>query len=116
MIEEELENPASWDYERAERHPGSKQARAVVSVAFRREDFETVATAAEGASMRLSEFIRSAALEKATSQRDVMRAVLWTFSMGAVLFARPSPRTAVVTKIRNFSPLVSPPAVTTAAS
>ena len=60
--QEELENPKTWDWERAETRPGRKKPRAVVSVAFSRDDFETVALFAERAQMRLSEFIRSAAL------------------------------------------------------
>jgi len=59
---EELQNPESWDWERAESRPGRKKPRAVVSVAFRRDDFETVAAFAERAGMKLSEFIRSAAI------------------------------------------------------
>jgi hypothetical protein len=59
---EELHNPESWDWERAESRPGRKKRRAVVSVAFDREDFETVAAFAERAGMKLSQFIRSAAI------------------------------------------------------
>jgi hypothetical protein len=59
---EELQNPESWDWERAESRPGRKKPRAVVSVAFNRDDFETVAAFAERAGMKLSEFIRSAAI------------------------------------------------------
>jgi len=59
---EELQNPESWDWERAQARPGRKKPRAVVSVAFKRDDFETVAACAERAGMKLSEFIRSAAI------------------------------------------------------
>jgi hypothetical protein len=59
---EELHNPESWDWERAQSRPGRKKPRAVVSVAFNRDDFETVSAFAERAGMKLSEFIRSAAL------------------------------------------------------
>jgi hypothetical protein len=60
--QEKLKDPKTWDWERAETRPGRKKPRAVVSVAFNRDDFETVALVAERAQMRLSEFIRSAAL------------------------------------------------------
>lgn len=60
--QEELENPKTWDWERGETRPGRKKPRAVVSVAFNHDDFETVALFAERTQMRLSEFIRSAAL------------------------------------------------------
>jgi len=59
---EELQNPESRDWERAEARPGRKKPRAVVSVAFNRDDFETVAAFAERAGMKLSQFIRSAAI------------------------------------------------------
>jgi hypothetical protein len=59
---EELQNPESWDWERGESRPGRKKPRAVVSVAFNRDDFETVAAFAERAGMKLSQFIRSAAI------------------------------------------------------
>ena len=58
----ELQSPESWDWERAESRPARKKPRAVVSVAFNRDDFETVAAFAERAGMKLSEFIRSAAM------------------------------------------------------
>jgi hypothetical protein len=60
--QKELQNPKTWDWDRAEAHPGRKKPRAVVSVAFNRDDFETVAIYAERAHMKVSEFIRSAAL------------------------------------------------------
>jgi hypothetical protein len=66
--QEELENPKTWDWERAETRPGRKKPRAVVSVAFKRDDFETVALCAERAQMRISEFIRSAVLDCAAGK------------------------------------------------
>ncbi|MGD0115090.1 MAG: hypothetical protein ABSC13_03690 [Dehalococcoidia bacterium] len=60
--DKELKNPKSWDWEQAERRVGRKKPRAVVSVAFKREDFDSVAHFAERAGMKLSEFIRSAAI------------------------------------------------------
>ena len=63
--EDELENEDQWDYEAAEKRPAVTKPRAVVSVAFARDDFERVSESAEFHEMRLSEFIRVAALEKA---------------------------------------------------
>ena len=60
----DLESSVNWDLDKAEPVRRTKPARAVVSVAFRREDFEIVSAAAERAGMRTSEFIRTAALEK----------------------------------------------------
>ncbi len=70
--EGELESPAAWDLERAEKRPAVKSPRAVVSVALPRSDFELVSAAAERAGMRLSEFIRKAAMEKASEQARIV--------------------------------------------
>ena len=60
-----LEAPENWDLDNAEPVRRTKPIRAVVSVAFKRKDFEVVAEHAEQLGMRTSEFIRKAALEKA---------------------------------------------------
>jgi hypothetical protein len=60
--EKQLENREAWDWQRAERRAGRRKSRSVVSVAFNRDDFETVAYYAERMQMKLSEFIRGAAL------------------------------------------------------
>ncbi len=69
---EELRNPESWDWDRAESRPGRKKPRAVVSVAFNRDDFETVAAFAERAGMKLSQFIRSAAIGRVQGKMQVV--------------------------------------------
>jgi hypothetical protein len=74
-----------WDYERAERRPAVKGARAVVSVAFPREDFERVSQAAKRRALRTSEFIREAALEKAVGQPAALTS--YTVSLGAAIFS-----------------------------
>ncbi len=76
--QQELQNPDNWDFERAHRTSGMRAARAVVSVAFSREDFERVAGCAEQLGMRTSEFIREAALNRADCHRRL--AVLSSFS------------------------------------
>ena len=60
-----LEAAEDWDLDNTEAVRRTKPIRAVVSVAFKREDFEVVAEHAEQLGMRTSEFIRKAALEKA---------------------------------------------------
>ena len=67
----ELEAPGNWDYESAERRSPARPARVVVSVAFPRDDFEQVAKCAEIQGMRTSEFIRVAALDRATAHAGV---------------------------------------------
>lgn len=65
-FEHELENSEDWDYRQAEQREPVKSPRVVVSVAFRRSDFMTVSEYAERIGKKTSEFIREAALEKAT--------------------------------------------------
>lgn len=62
--EEELQNPENWDFENAERRPAVKRPRAVVSVAFSREDYDQLVAYAKRREMKVSEFIRAAALER----------------------------------------------------
>lgn len=64
----DLQDEATWDIERAEQlPPPERRARAVVSVAFPGETFELVSRAARSAGMKLSQFIREAAVEQATT-------------------------------------------------
>lgn len=65
---EEMQNPDTWEDSEEQVEPATKPARAVVSVAFARDDFETVVEAANRRGMKTSEFIREAALEKTVSQ------------------------------------------------
>ena len=69
--EKELQDAGTWDFSRAVVSPGTQKARAVVSVAFARDDFEQVASAARQSEMKTSEFIRGAALAKAKSSTHV---------------------------------------------
>jgi hypothetical protein len=89
MDDRVLENPESWDFPRAERRPGLKGTRAIVSVAFARDDFQRVADAAKEGGQRTSEFIRQAALEKALRQGfSAPRHLTFSSSLGAVFFTR----------------------------
>ena len=67
-VDRELEKSDNWDYERPEVREPVKAPRVVVSVAFRRNDFKQVSEYAERKGKKISEFIREAALEKATGQ------------------------------------------------
>ncbi|MBI2919437.1 MAG: hypothetical protein HYY01_15800 [Chloroflexi bacterium] len=66
--ERELEKPESWDFEQPEIRGPVKASRVVISVAFRRDDFDQVSKYAERVGKRVSEFIREAAIEKATGR------------------------------------------------
>lgn len=61
---EELRNPEQWEEEGSIR-PGVKSPRAVVSVSFPRGELERVSEEARRSGMKLSEYIRSAALDRA---------------------------------------------------
>lgn len=63
--ERELEKVESWDFEKPEVREPVKASRVVVSVAFRHEDFVTVAESAKRSGKKMSEFIRDAVIEKA---------------------------------------------------
>jgi hypothetical protein len=60
----ELEDESSWDDEGITVHPPVKNPRSIVSVAFSTADFTRVAQHARQKGMKLSEFIRTAALER----------------------------------------------------
>ena len=60
-----------WDFENAEKREPSRRPRAVVSVAFPREDFELVERRARKLGKKLSEFIREASLARAKSPEPI---------------------------------------------
>ncbi len=93
--EHELENQDNWDYEHLETRGPVKAPRVVVSVAFRREDFENVAKYAERAGKKTSELIREAALEKVTGRGTTI--VINSFATtGSLWFGRNLPSTTRV--------------------
>jgi hypothetical protein len=59
---DKLEKQEQWDFEHPERRRGRRKGRIVVSVAFPRDDFNTVAVQAEKAGKPVSTFIRDAVL------------------------------------------------------
>jgi hypothetical protein len=66
--EREYQDPTTWEHGDNDRREPVKNTRAIVSVAFARSDFEFVAEAARREAMRTSEFIRTAAMERAEEQ------------------------------------------------
>jgi hypothetical protein len=63
---QELQSPETWEDAGEVVRPTTKPPRAVVSVAFSREDFEAIADHAKKRGMKTSEFIRRAALDMAS--------------------------------------------------
>lgn len=78
---DELENESNWDFDSAERREAIPNRRTVVSVAIPREEFGAISDAARQADMKVSEFIRVAAIEKARSEARWMVALSVTISM-----------------------------------
>ncbi len=66
--DKELMDPGSWDFDAAMVATPSKSPGAVVSVRFTKEDLTAVSEAALERGMKTSEFIRSAAIEKASRE------------------------------------------------
>ena len=62
----ELEDPGTWDSERVEVRPPAESGRAVISVAFSRDDFDRVSDIARDSGTKTSEFIRKATLDRIT--------------------------------------------------
>lgn len=69
MTGEELEKEENWDFDRAEQKPGRRARRAVVSVAFNRDDFELVTEYAEQTGRKLSGLLREAILNQIDAER-----------------------------------------------
>jgi uncharacterized protein (DUF1778 family) len=69
--DQSLEDPNSWDFENAEAKPPVKRRRAVISVALPPEDLALVANMARVHGMKLSEFIRDAAVQRASAQHNL---------------------------------------------
>lgn len=61
----ELQSADTWEDADETVQPAVKTPRAVVSVAFSREDFESIVALAKKSGMKTSEFIRAAAMDKA---------------------------------------------------
>ena len=63
---QELESEGTWDLDKAERQAPVKDSRVVVSVGFRGSEFQMVGESAERHGMKVSTFIRAAAIERAS--------------------------------------------------
>lgn len=75
--EHELEDPQHWDWGSAQKMTPTKEQRVVVSVAFNRDEFRTVAQTAERLGVPVSAFIRAAALDR-VAQRSALIPVDWS--------------------------------------
>lgn len=87
MDDEELRNPDSWDLESAERVKGRKGGRTHLTVAFSKDDFQAIASAAQAKGLKTITFVREAALRqvyqsKGITWSDNMRMVTLRVSNG----------------------------------
>ena len=67
---EDLEDPENWDFDNVQIQPPVKNPRAIVSVPLNRSELGQIATAARRCGVSLSEYIRSAALQRSASTED----------------------------------------------
>lgn len=72
---EELENEDMWDLDAVETQKPVAPGRAVVSVSLPRADFDAIADAARDEGVSISEFMRSAALARATPGQTGSRVI-----------------------------------------
>jgi hypothetical protein len=65
-----MDKADEWDYSKAERRQGNPDARAVVSVALSRAEFEAIAARARQQGKKISAYIREAALAHVEQPRN----------------------------------------------
>ena len=100
---EELMNPDSWDDSKLEILEPARRPRAVVSVAFQRDDFELVARQARRSGMTTSGFIREAALNVAKASTTAASIQWIGHTAGAFLVQiDPAPNTRRVVPVEQF--------------
>ena len=91
-----LENPEVWDLEAKSKVKASTGQRVVVSVAFPGVEFDKVAEAADRFGMKTSQFIRTAAIEKASEEPKVSVLQLTSGNVGLVISSCAPVGTAVL--------------------
>ena len=62
-----LEEAQCWDFDNPVKSGPAKDRRTIVSVSFTSSDFQVVSTAAHESGLSASQFIREAAVDKASS-------------------------------------------------
>ncbi len=64
----ELQDPGSWDWDRAELHPPSRDRRVTLAVEFTSEEFGRVSLAAEDAGVLTTDFVRRTVLAHVSAE------------------------------------------------
>lgn len=106
---DELQSPDAWEDSGEIVQPSSKPARAVVSVALPREDYEAVVESAKRLGMKTSEFMRRAAVEMArpTSRKARVLSVSGRVQTAYIVVSPPRPRIDVTTRTEHTESLIS---------
>jgi len=73
--DQDLENPDNWNLDSAEIKPPVRNRRAIVSVALPSDDFQLISKCAQALGMKLSEFLRTAAIEKCQPDNRITEVV-----------------------------------------
>lgn len=83
-----LQDTQEWEFESAELHQPVRgtRARAVVSVAFSSEDFSMVVDAAQREGLKMSQFIREAALERVRGRPVITEVGSYSGTPGVSLY------------------------------
>jgi hypothetical protein len=98
----EWQDPATWEDDEDPVRPPVHSPRAIVSVAFSRDDFIAVADYASRHGMKTSEFIRRATLERLSSNgQEASVAVTGVIQTGDAAIAPPRPDINVQTSPRQ---------------
>lgn len=108
----EMQDPSYWDWEHAQKAPGVKEPRVIISVALSNSEFKLVAAEAERVGKPVSRFIREAAVAAATG-RGAGVIVYGGSGYGAAVFlaepphitqARGSPVTGLAEHVKGSPP------------
>ena len=94
MKDESLERAEEWNWDRSSSRAAVKRPRAVVSVAFSRDDFERLDEYADRHGLTLSELIRDAALSR-IGEVPTLQVVDSEEGRSVLVAGAPQPRTAV---------------------
>ena len=102
----ELKNPESWMFSEAEARTPTRPPRAVVSVAFSREDIAKLERHAKAQGLKLSQFIRDAALARIEQPERGSRATF--MSVGGpghvIAYFEPAPASSAASGIQRDEP------------
>ena len=103
---EELRDPENWSFTDEQTVPRSRAARAVVSVAFSRDEVERIQEYARDRGLKLSQFIREAALAQSERATNISRASFTSVGgRGQVIaYFEPAPASSAASSVELQEP------------